>query len=685
LSEPERYRQQEIVSTNRPRRKDAKKKAQIIGISKYDHDDKFPNLELCENGANTVYNILSAQDYIIPSNSILVGRVEWAKMRDEVMKFFMDQTLKPDDTLFFYFSGHGYLDRNTGRTYLSSSEIHPDCPESRGIPFDQLATYLTLSNSERVMAVLDCCYSGAFGIPDGGKRLEYEYAKIEKGEELAHLANLNMVRTAERLIGARQGKYILASSLEEEKSFRMDDQSYSLFTYFVIQGLKGANGEAVDTNGYVTAELLGRYVNKKILEIDRIKQKLIRNTGATVQVILAYYPTLSNVQQQASQKDHLLQLLKEGKIKEFNESRKKNNYSRLSFYNVDLSCRDLSHIDLGNTDLNLVNLKESKLHHAKFAEANLLAAQLSSSDLSRARLSRARLLKSDLSRARLSFAKLSEANLAFANLSAADLSAAKLSGASLLCADLSFAYLRDVRLQFANLSAADLSKADLLEADLSEARLQFANLSNANLTKANLSNANLSEARLSKADLTGANLSEADLTSARLSNANLTGADLSKADLTSARLSFTWLSNANLTGADLSNAKLLNANLTGADLSNAKLLNANLTGADLSNANLTGADLSNANLTGADLTSSIIIGVEFNEDNLECKNASFDSKVIIDNELLSRHFRNSNSKDVPLAVKDRKNLIKKLRNRILDREMIDLYFLSYSYLPDSSS
>ena len=762
MSEQEKHQQQEIVAVNEsPRKKNGKRKALIIGISKYDHNNKFQDLEFCENNANEVYNILKDQGYDIPANAMLVGREEWSKMRDEIIKFFTDRTLKPEDTLFFYFSGHGYLDRNTGRTYLSTSEIHPARPQSRGIPFDELTTYLNLSCSERIIAVLDCCYSGALEVHSGGKEGEDEYMKAEKGEEIASLANTNIARTVERLIKSEQGKCVLASSLEEQRSFGMKDQPYSLFTYFLIQGLKGANGESVDINGYVTPELLGSYVNKKILELDTIKLKPIRKIDTTSQIILAYYPDLANrqQQQQASQKDYLLQLLKEGKIDEFNEFRRKNNYSRLDFYNVDLGGRDLSHADLRNSDLNLANLREAKLQHTIFVEASLIAAQLSKADSSSTKLSRARLLKADLAFANLSKAKLSRAILTFANLSAANLSAANLAFASLLCADLSFAYLKGAKLSFANLSAANLSNADLLEADLSAANLAFASLSNANLSKvklskanlseANLSNAYLSNAKLSKANLSKANLSKAylsnadfleaklskanlsnaDLSNAKLSKANLSNADLSNAklsnaDLSNAKLSFAKLSFADLLEADLSNAKLLRVNLSNANLSNADLLEANLTGANLtgaklleanlsnanltganltganltganltgaklleanlSNANLTGADLTGANLTGADLTSSIIIGVEFNEDYPECKNANFDGATIIDDEILSRHFHNSNSKNVPPAVKDKNELISKLVERGFDRGGIDLYFLPHSYLPGSS-
>jgi uncharacterized protein YjbI with pentapeptide repeats len=627
---------------------------------------------------------------------MLVGRGEWGKMRDEIIKFFTDRTLKPEDTLFFYFSGHGYLDRSTGRTYLSTSEIHPEHPQSRGIPFDELTTYLNLSCSERIMAVLDCCYSGALEVHGEGKGAEDEYLKAEKGEEIASLANTNMTRTVERLIQSERGKCVLASSLEEQRSFGMKDQPHSLFTYFLIQGLKGANGESVDINGYVTPELLGSFVNNKINELDTIKQKPIRKIDTTSQIILAYYPNLANrqQQQQASQKDYLLQLLKEGKIDEFNEFRRKNNYSRLAFHSIDLGGRDLSHIDLGNADLNLANLRETKLQHAIFVEASLIAAQLSKADLSSAKLSKSRLLKADLAFANLSNAKLARAKLSFASLSAANISEAKLSFASLLCADLSFANLKGAKLSFANLSAANLSNADLLEADLSAANLSNADLSYANLSKVKLSNAKLSEADLSNAYLSNAKLSKANLSRANLSNADLSNAKLSEADLSNAKLSFAKLSNADLLEADLSNAKLLRVKLSKANLSNAELLEANLTGADLtgaylleanlSNANLTGADLTGADHTGANLASSIIVGVEFSEDYPECKNANFDSATIIDDEILSRIFHNSNGKNVPPAVKDKNELISKLVERGFNREGIDLYFLSHSYLLGSS-
>ena len=228
---------------------------------------------------------------------------------------------------------------------------------------------------------------------------------------MADSANTNMRKAVERLIKSDQGKCILASSLEQ-RSFKMKDQPYSLFTYFLVQGLRGANGDSVDINGHVTLELLSSYVNKKIIELPRIKQKPIRKIEVAGQIILAHYPDLTNKLQQLSKRDYLLQLLKDAKIDEFNAIRRKDNYSKLDFYKVNLSFRDLSHADLRNSNLNLASLGESSLQHATLEETSLLGAHLEGADVSKANVSKADLEGANLSKADVSKADLSNANLA---------------------------------------------------------------------------------------------------------------------------------------------------------------------------------------------------------------------------------------------------------------------------------
>jgi uncharacterized protein YjbI with pentapeptide repeats len=578
------------VGNELPGSKNGKRKALIIGISKYDHNNKFKDLEFCENDANEVCNILKDQGYDIPENRLLVGRVEWLNMRDAIIEFFTDKRLKSDDTLFFYFSGHGHLDNDTGRTYLATSEIDPQRPERRALRFDDLTAFFNESNSERIVAVLDCCYSGALEIGGGGKG--EEAAKSEKGEEIASLANVSMRKTAERLIKSGQGKCVLASSLEEKLSFKMEGQPYSTFTFFLTQGLRGANGECVDSNGYVTPELLGSYVNKKMEELPIVKQKPIRKIEVTGLLILAHHPDLEEGELQVFQRDYLLQLLKDGKINDFNEIRTKDkNHSRLDFYSVDLSGSSLRSINL-----KAAKLSKARLSGADFLEADLSGALLLDVDLSSANMSNANLSSTDLSKSNLSGAKLSGADLSSANMSNANLSGAKLSDTKLFLANLS-----SLDLSSTDLSGADLSSANLSSANLSGANLSFKDLSSANLSGANLSGANLSGANLSGADLVHAKLGK-DLSNAKLPETNLSSANLSKTDMANANLSSLDLSSTDLSSANLSGANLSGANLSFKDLSNANMEKANLSRADLAHSKLSNANLSRANFEGANLS-----------------------------------------------------------------------------------
>jgi uncharacterized protein YjbI with pentapeptide repeats/molybdopterin-guanine dinucleotide biosynthesis protein A len=184
----------------------------------------------------------------------------------------------------------------------------------------------------------------------------------------------------------------------------------------------------------------------------------------------------------------------------------------------------------------------NKMRRQHAISPNLLDANLSGANLSGAWLSSANLLGANLSGAWLSSANLSSANLSSANLIGADLP-----HANLLAANLSSANLSD-----ANLSDANLSGAKLSDANLSSANLSSANLIGANLLAARLSRANLSDASLSSADLSDADLSYADL-----SRANLIGADLSRADLLAANLSGARLSDANLSYANLDSSIII--------------------------------------------------------------------------------------------------------------------------------
>jgi Pentapeptide repeats (8 copies) len=126
-------------------------------------------------------------------------------------------------------------------------------------------------------------------------------------------------------------------------------------------------------------------------------QKPIRKVQASGDIILAYHPILAKRQPQTSQRDYLLQLLKDEKINEFNEIRGKNYSSRLDYCELDPSGKNLSHAQLINFDLTSANLNGATLLGAVLKQSRLLKADLKDSNLSNTNLFHANLSNTNLS------------------------------------------------------------------------------------------------------------------------------------------------------------------------------------------------------------------------------------------------------------------------------------------------
>jgi hypothetical protein len=107
------------------------KKAIIISVSVY---DILQPLEFCKNDGNEMYGLLKSLNYEIPIEHKLIGRVKWIDMRSAIIDFFRNSTVKPSDTLLFYYSGHGILDN--GDHYLAPSETDPFVPDKNGFLFE---------------------------------------------------------------------------------------------------------------------------------------------------------------------------------------------------------------------------------------------------------------------------------------------------------------------------------------------------------------------------------------------------------------------------------------------------------------------------------------------------------------------------------------------------------------------
>lgn len=232
-------------------------------------------------------------------------------------------------------------------------------------------------------------------------------------------------------------------------------------------------------------------------------------------------------------------------------------------------------------------LKQGRVEEFNAARARQSSLNFFAEDLADIKAMEADLSSANMEKADLTDADLTDAVLARGNLNGADLCNTKMSGILGLKLKMREAYAEGVDLRMADLSGGDLSDSEFTGADLGQAVAVNAKLKRTAFTDTQLVEADFTEARLSSATFVRCNLSKVTLADAILVETSfaesvLAGADLSRAKLHKAQLQGVDLSGAKLHGADLSGADLTGALVDGADFSRADLSDAVLDGVDLS-------------------------------------------------------------------------------------------------------
>lgn len=257
---------------------DGIKKALIISVSDY-QDESLENLKSCKNDGDEMFKVLTKLGYEIPSERKLVGKVNSQNMKEAIIQFYRDDSVNPQDTLLFYFSGHGLLDGYGGR-FFANTQTGTTIPEEYGIPFNFLTEQMQKTDSDKTVAILDCCFSGSAALDVVNK------FSGSKGEEESEKLGREAL---ENQFAQSQGTCVLASSLSNRLSYMLPDKPFSAFTYYVLEGLKG-HKDAVDNEGCVTPTLLSQFIFSKLSKIKGINQKPIRNISVAGKIILAQHP-----------------------------------------------------------------------------------------------------------------------------------------------------------------------------------------------------------------------------------------------------------------------------------------------------------------------------------------------------------------------------------------------------------
>ncbi|MBI5240857.1 MAG: caspase family protein [Elusimicrobia bacterium] len=148
-------------------------------------------------------------------------------------------------TVFFYYSGHGAPQPETGEAFLVPFDGDPEYLAETGYPLKRLYEKLGGLKAKRVIAVLDSCFSGAGGRSVLAKGTRPLVNKID--------------------VGAPTGAKVvsLSASQASQVSGADEEARHGLFTYHLLMGL---NGAAQDRAGGVTVKSLFDYLAPRVAD-----------------------------------------------------------------------------------------------------------------------------------------------------------------------------------------------------------------------------------------------------------------------------------------------------------------------------------------------------------------------------------------------------------------------------------
>ncbi len=236
--------------------------AVIIGVGRYESPD-IPKLRYTVPDAEAIYQVLTGPGSFKKEHVLLLTdktekkptfrNIRWA------LGTFLARSAKKDDTVLIFFAGHGApevdprgIERDGLAKYLVPIDADPDDLYSTALQMDEIQTIFGRIEAERVVVFLDSCYSGAAG----GRTF------TSKKTRASHVDDLFL----ERLTRSK-GRAIITASRPAEVSIELPELGHGIFTYYLVQGLKGAAD--LNRDGIVSLQELYEYVEQQVTQKSR--------------------------------------------------------------------------------------------------------------------------------------------------------------------------------------------------------------------------------------------------------------------------------------------------------------------------------------------------------------------------------------------------------------------------------
>jgi formylglycine-generating enzyme required for sulfatase activity/uncharacterized caspase-like protein len=187
-------------------------------------------------------------------------------MRVAIARLFAGRTR--EDLLLLYFSGHGLADE--GLLHLTATDTDKSLLDATAIPASFIHGLMERRGKDRSqyqVVILDCCYSGAFA-----------KGMAAKGSGVNLLSQLG-----------GKGRAVLTSSSETEPSFEQKDGELSVYTQYVVEGLRTGIADK-DEDGWISVDELHEFAAMKVREAAPAMQPKIYAVEEGYKIFVAKAP-----------------------------------------------------------------------------------------------------------------------------------------------------------------------------------------------------------------------------------------------------------------------------------------------------------------------------------------------------------------------------------------------------------
>ncbi|MBD2498391.1 caspase, EACC1-associated type [Nostoc sp. FACHB-280] len=217
--------------------------ALLIGISEY--EPCLAPIPTAIKDADALREVLTHPEMggFPEENVTMLHNPSRLDMEIAIYKLFSE--CKKDDLVLFFFSGHGITDE-VGRLYLSTRETRKAENGKLITPTSVAASFIheqmSNSRSKRQVVILDSCFSAAFAKGMSAK----DDLKVDIQAQLGG-----------------KGRAVLTSSSPTQYSIFEDNEELSIYTRYLVEGIRtGAADE--DDDGYISIAELHEYARKKV-------------------------------------------------------------------------------------------------------------------------------------------------------------------------------------------------------------------------------------------------------------------------------------------------------------------------------------------------------------------------------------------------------------------------------------